>query len=633
MLRISKKNLIILVLLFCILGRMSISLFPFDGRFFAGPDHYAHMHNVEKITNEGLSSWDHYWYGGTPFLRFYPPLSFSTAGFLGHFIGDFDAYKLVLLLVFSLTPIPAYFLFKEFFKRTKEILFATALFSFTIHYASIADAGQFPTVFAIPFALLFLTFFVRHVKKNELKTLLLSSVFFALTALSHLLVTYTAALISLIYLVSFFADKKFELKRFAFSFSTYILGGLLSSFWIIPTIVESKFSAFMQIFSTAPIYALPFINILKLYGIYPNFVTLSVSIVGGILILYGIKKSLKWKSDNLFVLISFLVFLAGYMGLYFLFPFANFHFSRWIVLMPIVTTILITKALNKKVLAYLALIFLLSQIFLFMAFPERAMSIDSQQSVAKYFENKDGRTIYLPRIDNTFDYLLPKYENENGVGFFPQGLSSQRLGVSLDIDMYSCIGKAEPLELLYSLDLFSRKTTVIELDTCVIRQNASDELLMLQNVRYVIIDNRYPEVLSRFLSDSNFTTAAEIGNYTIVEQNKSTYIQTDQPVKWNYSKKSDRIEIDLEADMPIDNLHVRLSEAWYPDWKSSDVKIEPGSLEYMSFDVARLEGKKHITIEFVKPFYQQAGEWITLASVIGLVSFCILKRDELFHLE
>jgi uncharacterized membrane protein len=633
MLKISKRKIIVLVLLFCIIGRIAISLLPFDGRFFAGPDHYGHVHNVNLIKQVGLVSWDPYWYGGTPFLRFYPPLSFSTTGFLANFMDDFDAYKLVLLLTFSLAPAAAYLLFKEFFNKTKELLFATVLFSFTVHYASIADAGQFPTVFAIPFALLFLTFFIRYVNGMKTQNLILASIFFTLTLLGHLLVTYTVALISLIYLVTFFADKKFELKRFASSFSIYLCGFFLSSFWLIPTIIESKYSTFLQVFSAAPIYALPFINILKIYGIYPNFVTLAVSSLGGILLLYGIKKSLKWKSESLFLLISFLVFLAGYMGLYFLFPFANFHFSRWIVLMPIITTILITKALNKKTLSYLAVLFLISQLFLFMTFPERSMPVNEQQNIAKFFENKEGRTIYLPRIDNVFDYFLPKYKNDDGIGFFPQGLSPQRYVLSLDIEMYSCISKADPMELLNSLDLFSRKTTVIELSKCGIRENASDELFMLQNVRYVIINNNYPEVLSRFENDSNFTIVRNEGNYTIVELDKSSYIQTNLPIRWNYSKKADRIDIDLSSEQPLYNVSLRISEAWYPNWRSDGAAITKDKLEYIVLNIPELNGSKHITLEFAKPVYQQAGEWVTVIAWIGLAAFATARRKELFHLK
>jgi len=617
----------------CIFGRLAVSIFPFDGQFFAGPDHYGHMHNVNLIKQAGMVSWDSYWYGGAPFLRFYPPLSFSTAGFLAGFMDDFDAYKLVLLLAFALTPIAAYLLFKEFFSKTKELLFATALFSFTVQYASIADAGQFPTVFAIPFGLLFMAFFIRYVKTMRLDNFMLASIFLALTALGHLLVTYTSVMMSLVYLATYFIDKRFDLRKLAYSSSIYLTGLALSSFWVIPTIIENKYSTFIQQFSTAPIFTLPFINFLKLYGVYPNFVTIAVSIIGGILLLYGLWKTLRPKGESLFLLISFLLFLAGYMGLYFLFPFANFHFSRWIMLMPVITTIIITKALNHRVLACLAVVFLLSQVFLFMAFPERTMPIAEQQSVAKYFENKEGRTIYLPRVDNTFDYLLPKYNNEGGIGFFPQGLSSQRLALSMDIDMYTCVGKANPLDLLSSLDLFSRKTTVTELSECEARQNASDELFMLQNIKYVIINNNYPEVLSRFENDSNFTIVQKMGNYTIAQLTESKYIMTDLPIRWNYTKSSDRIDIDLSSDQPLYNVSMRISESWYPNWKSEETVITNDSLEYMVLNIAKLDGSKHVTIKYVKPAYQQAGTWITLIAWLGLGAMTVIKRRELFHLE
>jgi hypothetical protein len=388
----------------------------------------------------------------------------------------------------------------------------------------------------------------------------------------------------------------------------------------------------MQGFSTAPWFAMPFINFLKIYGIYPNFVTLFVSIVGGILLLYGFKKLMKLKGENIFLLASFLIFLLGYMGLYSIFPFANFHFSRWIVLMPIITTIIITKALDKKIMKYLAAIFLISQILLFLTFPETSVDITPQQNVAKYLENKEGRALYLPKTDYAMDYLLPKYGIENAVGFFYQGISPKRLEVALNVEMYNCIGKSDPLDLLYSLDFFSRKTTVVELEKCTLNENASDELLRMQNLRYVIINNRYPEVVSRFENDSNFAYVIKMENFTIMEMD-SGYVQTDSRVSWAYSKKSDRIELDLSSNQPLDNISVRISEAWYPNWKSDEVDVEPDNLEYMTFSLARLEGTKHITIEYVKPVYQKLGELITVLSWVAIACFAVIKRKELFHLK
>jgi hypothetical protein len=329
--------------------------------------------------------------------------------------------------------------------------------------------------------------------------------------------------------------------------------------------------------------------------------------------------------------------VAAYLSLHSLLPLAYFTFDRWLPFIPIITTILITKALDKKILAYLAIIFLVCQIIFFFVFPTSSYDISSQKNVAEYLSGKEGRIIYIPEIksnaelDPVFDYLIPKYNSEYAIGFWPQGQSSKRYILSLDISMYMCGGAAEPPNLL---DFSIRKMNPVAGGIkCTMRENASDELLRLQNVKYIIINNQFSDILSRFENDSNFTTIKQIEKFTIIELSDSTYIRINPSVKWNYSKDIEKIEINLFSEEPAYNVSVAISETWYPNWKSNEVDVTPDDLEYMTFNLAKLEGTKHITIEYVKPVYQKLGELIAVLSWMAIACFAVIKRKELFHLE
>jgi len=633
--KFSKRNIIILVLMFCVLGRAAISIIPFDGRDFSGSDHYHHIYIIETLAEKGWISWDYSWYGGSPFLRFYPPFGLWIGSIFAHIMDALDAYKLILLLVFSLTPLAAYFFFKEFFKKTKEVLFSTLLFSFTVYYAWMQNVGEFPTIFTLLLTILFLTFFIKYLKNRMIKNFILASILLGAMAISHLLATYVAILLSFIYLVTFFVNKHFEFKRFVSSLGIYLLGFSLAAFWLIPTISELGRTSFTTQYSAPPMFSLTIVNFLKVYSYsaYFNFIPMLATVLGGVLLLYGIKKSLKWNGDDLFLLLSLAVFVAVYFGLESLFPFAYFPFGRWMAFMPIITTILITKSLNKRLFAYLALIFLASQLIIFLALPVNTYNIDSHKKVAEYLDSKDGRTIYIPRfkpnndLDTTFDYLLPHHKNEDGVGFWPQGQSPKRYVLSLDIDTYVCEASVKPPNLL---DFSIRKTDeVIEGIKCTRRENSSDMLYMLQNVRYVIVNDQFPDILSRFENDSNFTKIKQIDNFTIMELNNSAYIRTDPRVEWNYTKETDRIEINLSSKERLHNVSVMISESWYPNWKSQEVNIEPNELDFMTFKLSELEGSKHVTIEFVKPIYYPMGTGVTLIAFAVIVYLFIINKKEL----
>jgi len=78
-----------------------------------GGDSYGHLFKIWKLM-EGYSPWIEDWYGGYPFLRFYPPLSYLVGAFFGLVTGSaIWGYKLTVLLAFLLAGLSTRALLRE----------------------------------------------------------------------------------------------------------------------------------------------------------------------------------------------------------------------------------------------------------------------------------------------------------------------------------------------------------------------------------------------------------------------------------------------------------------------------------------------------------------------------------------
>lgn len=232
-----EKTLILLVLLVSVIGRLIITPLPIDNNITTGADQGIYLHRIDILQRQGWINWDNSMYGGMPFLRFYPPLSFYLATLFDPIIG----FKLLIMLGFILAPITFYYLLREFKLNIKEILVATVIFSFTMYYNAFLFFGQLPTLLAIPFSLLFLKFFIRSINKNDRSYVILSSIFLTITILIQQIISFMIFTIALIYLVSHLYTR-FDLSKIKRATSITIPALLISSFWLVPTLAESKYA-------------------------------------------------------------------------------------------------------------------------------------------------------------------------------------------------------------------------------------------------------------------------------------------------------------------------------------------------------------------------------------------------------
>lgn len=132
---IFKNKLFLTILFFCIFIRI-FSVYPLnDTTIPGGTDVAFHLFQSWYITENGLTNWNKYWYGGYSFLRFYPFLFHALSGYLGKILGYLISYKLIVDLFYILTPIAFYLFLQEFnFSKEKKILVVNIFF----HYYGIS---------------------------------------------------------------------------------------------------------------------------------------------------------------------------------------------------------------------------------------------------------------------------------------------------------------------------------------------------------------------------------------------------------------------------------------------------------------------------------------------------------------
>ena len=227
-----------------------------------GEDSSSHLYKVlyayENYRECGaIPAWSDLWYGGHPFLLFYPPLSYwltLALALLG--TGPILAYKLLDAAFYIVTPIAVYLLAREVNLGRDEGLVASLLYSLTpIVMENYLFFDRFPTVMSIPIVCTFLVYLSRSLKGGRTRDVCILTLLSAMILLTHHLSAYCAAIAAAIFTLSHYLHRR-DAMRMAKPALFAPLGSLLiSSFWLFPFLSSMGYQE-----------ANPFINFNLLYN-------------------------------------------------------------------------------------------------------------------------------------------------------------------------------------------------------------------------------------------------------------------------------------------------------------------------------------------------------------------------------
>lgn len=197
-------------------------------------DFSAHIFKVWSISQNGLQGWNNYWYGGSPLMKHYPPLSYLiTSSISGQ--GIYLAYSLMFDIVLLLIPITFLVFLKKFDFTKLQQTVALLVFSLSPAILVFYKNSNLPFITAFLFSLIFLIYFKNFLdnKTSFLKPALL----LIPVLLTHVLMAaflYISVVIWFLsnYLLNFRANAN---KKRLYSFlAMLILPAIACSFWYLP---------------------------------------------------------------------------------------------------------------------------------------------------------------------------------------------------------------------------------------------------------------------------------------------------------------------------------------------------------------------------------------------------------------
>ncbi|GEM_PF-6488324 len=551
---------VILVLAALVFIRIITTEFPSDSNFPLDSDHQTYLHIIQMIKDHGFVKWDEYWYGGMPFQTNYPMLSFTLAAILP--FGDLFSYELLRLFFWAVAPIAAYFAFKEILSK-KEALVATSIFSLSTIFAVRFSLAQTPAFVAIPFALLFLTYFFRMVKEGRKLDVSLAAVFLSATILSHHFIAILAGVISLTYAVS--KRKDLNVRHVVYCYSA---GGLMALFWLVPYILSLPYVSI----NTGELLTLAarVKSFHNLFGYYLNYTAIVASLLALLLgILYFYKRKVRW--DNFEVLS-----LAVMMALNLL-PFSIINY-RGLVFIIFPIAIMFAKLYEKHRKLILSLILLQGILFVSYLYPPATQNLSEEMQVAQFLSGEGGRTLIIPAQTSFMGYTLPKYGVHMAAGSYSVGLSRERanfLENTLGLNV-NCARGLSLSEVIQRMDLLS-KGAAIENSACTF-DTLNTSGYTRAGVNHVIVDNNYPAIESMFSASPEFMQEFRNGRFTV----------------YQYLKENSTI-----------------SMSWYPYWKADGYVLGKDEYGFMTFS-----GSGPINLVYEEPqFYG----WLGLVSLAALV--------------
>ncbi|ALV63707.1 6-pyruvoyl-tetrahydropterin synthase related domain / conserved membrane protein [Thermococcus sp. 2319x1] len=212
-----------------------------------GGDSYGHLFKIWKLIH-GYKPWIADWYGGYPFLRFYPPLAY----FIGVFFGKITSstvlgYKFTVLFSILLGAISARLLLRELGFSDASSYLAGIVYAFSIyHLRVLAPEGNFPRFVALNVAPLFLLAFL-YVTRRNWKYSILSGLFLAIVGLTHHTLFVSFGLPALFMIPYLWITRKENIRGIAIKTAiASTVAFSISAFWVVPFLLEKNNAHFLN---------------------------------------------------------------------------------------------------------------------------------------------------------------------------------------------------------------------------------------------------------------------------------------------------------------------------------------------------------------------------------------------------
>ncbi|MFA5412007.1 MAG: hypothetical protein WC350_01520 [Candidatus Micrarchaeia archaeon] len=623
----SRYALAICILIYALLliRAFSVSFYP------GGVDTATHLFQIGLIAEEGLTSWNHWWYAGHPLLDQYPPLSHLAGAAISGIVGVENAYKIVFAIIFAFIPVTFFLLLKEFDFTEEQRALALYLFSFSPVFAYDLNGGLLSAMLALPFCFLFLKYLIRAIGSKEwLRPAALSSISLAIAALSHLLMPFAAALFGLIYIVSFSPSLP-SLKRFA---SIMVMSAALAGFFWFPLALNYSIGDSPLNFSESSLAQVATIALApfgRAFAVYINLVSvLSIAILA-LLSLASIRLAYRGKdaAPLRFFLLSIFAILLWSAFL----PHGDQAGVKLPLFIPMVFALFIPKYLSPgssllPISAFFLALLLISSLLVVPSYvspdtyamaewaagqtQHRALLIPGGMGLLAQYEDKPNMGAFLYET-----YMLPHYfHKEIYNGWFAEASPRSLADVA-----FTCSEKRSLSEIAGGFGILST-INLGKMKACDLPSpEAFCDAIRSGSVDTVIANSNFPEAVA--FADASPCLSRSGSHYPLVSYDvigSRPYLSRN----WSYTKSSGAISIDFTG--PFSGT-LSISESYYPYWKAY-VDSDPAPVEnaggFLSIPIQASGGPHELKLSYSPPNY--FGIFAALSAIAWLLALMLLAH-------
>lgn len=607
-----KADKLILVALAAIVLVKFFAAFPLDNSTLPGGTDVAHfLTNTWYIAKYGMTKWNYFWYGGFPFMRYYPPLAFLITGGVAKVIGVLLAYKLVNDLFMVLVPVAFYFFLREFKLSREKELMALLTFSFIPIFSYFLADGRFPTLINVFFALLYWKFLKRSLDSKRFVDVGIASIFLSLSMITHHTTTLLFILISsawaLIYKMEFETVK----KLIYVSILTLAITAWWSGPFFLETLTTNNSNLYLR--SVGEVYVGNLVYRIKTSVLENNFYTSTIEpyaiislavLIGGIGLLA--LKRYKDKTTRDFIFLSIFIVIMILLVRY----------ERSVIFIAIPLAFIVAEGLGelkKNVRLIVSGIFVLVLVTAYLLIRPQVFSFPSYPNIPK-----DGRVIFFP-IGSAYQQTSDQVKNYYSVIVSPMNGQENIFGWH---DESQLVGDNAAVKVNYLNEIR---------DPFSLNKSTYYELLDAGYINYVVVNKNDTQALNYF-NDTLFKEISTDNMFISYQINpESTYVEFNGiPVASNVTKSQDMITIDTVCQSGS----VTIKESYHKMWNA---EINGGKTQVSFNDYGFIElnssynGNCRIVLSYKDPSYYiifYAISFAAMAFVFISLLFNTLKAEK-----
>ena len=609
------------VLLICLAAVFLVKFFagfPLDNTTIPGGTDVAHfLTNTWYVATHGLTKWNYYWYGGFPFLRYYPPLAFLITGSLAKVLGVLLAYKFVNNLFLALTPLAFYLFIREFkLSKEKEII-ALLTFSFIPIFAYFFVDGRYPTIINVFFTLLYWKFLKRslddqnlnrnqdrNLKNQKLKgrkltiyNISIAALLLSLSLITHHTTTFLFIIASTAW--AFIYKTNFETlkKLLAIGILTLALTAWWSAPFFLETITTEKSGLYLR--AVGGIYVSDIISRLKTSVLqyyassFEPYLLIGVAAFMSVLSLLALTKYKDKTTRDFVLLLVFIVLMILVI-----------KYERSIVFASIPISFIAAEGLGvlkKKLRIVVSILFILLLAASYFLIRPQMFEVPEYPNIPK-----DGRVIFFPL---GAEYKQNEMEMKNYYSVILSPMNGQE-NIRGWHDESQFVGKSASSKVSYLNDVGNPLNET--------KENYYN-LLKAAYINYVVVNKNAPEIVNYF-KNPKFKEIFSDEMFVAYEINpKATYVEVSgQPVQSSVEKNGDMIEINTTCQKG----NIVVKESYHQMWQAT-INDSPQKVYFNDYGFMKLnsdfDGNCKIVLRFEDPEYYKLFYFISGITIIFII--------------